>query len=129
MLVITPMGASARSRFTITPPQPSASSTITVSYSVPGRLPKGHHWVLSMTDRLPLGQSCAVIVTKAFSTRGRRGQILTATFTPQQDVLDNNPTNWCTGQQNGASSWAAFAASATTPKHYHTVGFSFFTIL
>jgi hypothetical protein len=131
MLAVPPALASARSRFAITPPQPSANSTITVSFKIPRRLPKGRHWILSIEDFLRTGQSCATFDTRDFATRGRRGQILKATFTPRQDFLDKNPTAWCTGSTL-ASGWAAFAESDTiydlTRKYFHVVGIRPFTI-
>jgi hypothetical protein len=94
-------------------------------------LPQGRHWILSIGDLLTPGQPCAIYDQKSFNTRGRKGQILKATFYPQQDILDNHPTTWCTGS-TAASSWGVFAASDTrndqTAKHYHMVTLRFFTI-
>jgi hypothetical protein len=93
-------------------------------------LPKGRHWILLMTDGLRVGQPCATFGLKSFNTRGRNGQVLRATFYPQQDILDANPTAWCTG--GTASSWFVSAASDTrndqTAKHFHIVAGRLFTI-
>lgn len=120
--------AASPSRFTIKPPQPSSTSAITVTFKVPKELPKGQRWMLGITDGLSSPQSCATIDLWSFSTRGRKGQILKAMFRPEQDILDTNPTAWCTGQ--GASTWGVIAFSATRQgKPVQAVAHRFFTIM
>jgi hypothetical protein len=131
VFAVAPTAAGAASRFTITPSQPSSSSTITIAFKVPRQLPQGRHWVLSLSNLgVRPGQPCATFVEKSLNTRGRTGRVLKATFYPQQDILDTNPTGWCTG--GAASSWGVFAASDTrndlTAKQYRVVAAKYFTI-
>jgi hypothetical protein len=108
---LAPAAAGAASRFTITPPHPTSSGPITVTFKVPRELPIGRHWILSIGDLVVPGKPCATYDEKDFRTRGRKGQVLKATFYPQQDIIDTNPTRWCTGGFAG-SSWSAAAGSA-----------------
>lgn len=125
---VSPAVADAAPRFSVNPSQPTAASTITVTFKVPKKLPKRRHWILLITDALSPPQPCATFDARDFSTRGRKGQILKATFQPGQDVLDTNPTAWCTGSAD-TSSWGVFAASATNrEKRFHVVAHSLFTI-
>lgn len=128
---VAPTAAGAASRFTITPSHPSSSSTITIAFKVPRELPRGRHWILSLSNvGVRPGQPCATFVEKNFRTRGRKGQILKASFYPQLDIIDNHPTAWCSG--GVASSWGVFAASDTRNDlfvtHYHVVALRSFTI-
>lgn len=127
-MALVPAIADAASRFTIKPPQPTSTSAIVVTFKVPKELPTGQQWVLGITDGLSSPQSCATIDLKFFRTRGRKGQILKATFRPEQDILDTNPTAWCTGQ--GASTWGVIALSATRQgKPVRPVARRYFTIM
>jgi hypothetical protein len=83
-----------------------------VIFKVPNELPKGQHWAIGITDGLQSPQSCATIDQASFRTRGVKGAILVATFRPEQDGLDTNPTAWCSGSQGG-STWLVIAFSAT----------------
>jgi len=61
---------------------------------------------------------------------GKKGEVLKATFRPQDDVIDMHPTAWCTASA-GASSYGVFAASDTpNGGHFHILvsRFRFFTI-
>lgn len=127
-VAVSPAVAAAAPRFTVNPSQPTAASTITVTFKVPKKLPKRRHWILLITDALSPPQPCATFDAKDFGTRGRKGQILKATFQPGQDILDTNPTAWCTGTTD-TSSWGVFAASATKrEKGFHIVAHTLFTI-
>lgn len=127
-MALVPAIADAASRLTIKPSQPSPTSTIIVTFKVPKELPKGQVWMLGMTDGVSSPQSCATIDVWSFLTRGRKGQILTAGLWPQQDILDTNPTAWCTGQ--GASTWGMIAYSATRQgKPLRVVARRYFTIM
>lgn len=129
VVALAPAVADAASRFTIKPPQPSSTSAIAVTFKVPKELPKGQQWTLGITDGLSSPQSCATIDLKFFGTRGRKGQILKATFRPEQDILDTNPTAWCTGSQGG-STWAVIAASTTRQgKPVRAFAHRYFTIM
>ena len=71
-VALVPATAEAASRFTILPPQPSSTSTITVIFKVPNELPKGQHWAIGITDGLQSPQSCATINLNAFSLKEGR---------------------------------------------------------
>lgn len=127
--VAAPAIADAASQFTIMPLQPNSTSAITVTFKVPKKLPKGQHWILAISDPLSPPQSCASYDQKDFSTRGTKGQILKATFRPEQDILDTNPTAWCTGSP-AASRWAVAAISAVRrDKEARVVAHRLFTIM
>jgi hypothetical protein len=111
-VVLAPAIADAASRFTIDPAQPSSTSAITVTFKLPKKLPKGQRWMLGITSGLSSPQSCAIGDLAFFRTRGTKGGLLVATFRPQDDPVDNNPTAWCTASQ-GASTWGLAAFSAT----------------
>lgn len=119
LLLITSAAAGATSPFTVAPSHPTAHSTITVTFKVPKELPKGRYWSLGMGDHLKTPQPCASFEEQEFKTRGEKGEVLKATFRPQDDVVDMHPTAWCTGS-GSASSYGVFAASHTHDgRHFH----------
>ena len=130
LLLITSAAAGGTSPFTIRPSHPTSHSTITITFKVPKKLPKGRHWLLGMGDHLATPQTCASFEELEFDTRGKKGEVLKATFRPQDDVVDTHPTAWCTGSA-GASSYGVFAASHTpNGGHFHILvsRFRLFTI-